>query len=45
MHLPHLRELDDLYELVAIADADAETLDLVGDHYRAAVPGGPPRRA
>ncbi|HEY3081595.1 MAG TPA: Gfo/Idh/MocA family oxidoreductase [Chloroflexota bacterium] len=37
MHLPHLRELDDLYELVAIADADAETLELVGDHYRVAV--------
>jgi predicted dehydrogenase len=33
MHLAHLRELDQLYELVAIADADAETLALVGDHY------------
>jgi predicted dehydrogenase len=34
MHLPHLRELDDLFEIAAIADADPETLELVGEHYR-----------
>ena len=34
MHLPHLRELDDLFEVVAIADADPETLELIGEHYR-----------
>jgi predicted dehydrogenase len=34
MHLPHLRELDDLFEIVALADPDRETLDLVGEHYR-----------
>jgi predicted dehydrogenase len=33
MHLPHLRELDDLYELVALADVSAEVLELVGQHY------------
>ncbi len=30
MHLPHLRELDDLYELVGLADVSAEVLELVG---------------
>jgi predicted dehydrogenase len=39
MHLPHLRELDDLYELAALADVSAETLELVADHY------GVPHRA
>ncbi|HEY3107881.1 MAG TPA: Gfo/Idh/MocA family oxidoreductase, partial [Chloroflexota bacterium] len=33
MHLPHLRELDDLYELVALADVSPEVLELVGGHY------------
>jgi predicted dehydrogenase len=33
MHLPHLRELDDLFEIVALADVDPETLALVGEHY------------
>ncbi|HEY3110441.1 MAG TPA: Gfo/Idh/MocA family oxidoreductase [Chloroflexota bacterium] len=33
MHLPHLREMDDLYELVGLADVSAEVLELVGQHY------------
>src|ERR671924_1937734 len=34
MHLPHLREMDDLFELVALADVSPEVLELVGEHYR-----------
>jgi predicted dehydrogenase len=33
MHLPYLRELDDRFELVALADIDPGTLDQVADHY------------
>lgn len=33
MHLPHLRERPDRYELVALADVDARTLKEVGTHY------------
>jgi predicted dehydrogenase len=33
MHLPYLRELDDRFELVALADIDATTLERVADHY------------
>jgi predicted dehydrogenase len=33
MHLPHLRDMDDLFEIAALADAAAETLQAVGDHY------------
>jgi predicted dehydrogenase len=33
MHLPHLRELDDLYELAALGDVSPGTLAFVGDRY------------
>ncbi len=33
MHLPFLRELDTLFEVVAVADAHEETLDAVASHY------------
>ena len=33
MHMPHLRELDDLYALVGLADVSPEVLELVGEHY------------
>jgi len=33
MHLPHLRELGDLFELVALCDVSPGTLGYVGDHY------------
>jgi len=33
MHLPNLRELDDLFELAAIADVSPEVRELVGAHY------------
>jgi len=33
MHLPHLRELADLYEVVALCDLSPATLKHVADHY------------
>ncbi len=33
MHLPHLKELHDLYELVALCDVSPGTLKYVGDYY------------
>jgi len=36
MHLPHLVELDDLYEVVAVCDVSPGTLAFVGDRYRVA---------
>lgn len=33
MHLPHLRELDDLYELAALCDVSPGTLAFVADRY------------
>ncbi len=33
MHLPHLRELDDRYVVVALADLNERTLNAVGDYY------------
>lgn len=33
MHLPYLRELDDRFELFALCDIDAATLNQVADHY------------
>ena len=33
MHLPHLRELDDRYEVVAICDLSPGTLQAVGDFF------------
>lgn len=33
MHVPHLVELDDLYELVALCDVSPGTLAFVGDRY------------
>jgi predicted dehydrogenase len=36
MHVPHLVELDDLYELVALCDVSPGTLAHVGDRYRVA---------
>lgn len=33
MHLPYLYELDDLYEVTAIADIMPETVQVVGDFY------------
>jgi predicted dehydrogenase len=33
MHLPHLRELDDLYEVVALCDLSPGTLAFVADRY------------
>lgn len=33
MHLPHLAERPDLFELVALADVDEETLNAVADRY------------
>jgi len=33
MHLPHLRELADLYEVVGLADIDEKALNAVGDFY------------
>lgn len=33
MHLPYLRELDDRFELVALCDIDAATLNQVAEHY------------
>src|SRR2546425_5627107 len=33
MHLPHLRELADAYEVVALCDVSAATLKHVADHY------------
>jgi predicted dehydrogenase len=38
MHLPHLKELHDLYEVVALCDVSPGTLKYVGDYY------GIPRR-
>jgi predicted dehydrogenase len=36
MHLPHLLELDDLYEIVAVCDVSPGTLAFVGERYRVA---------
>ncbi len=33
MHLPHLRELDDVYELAALCEISPGTLRFVGDRY------------
>jgi predicted dehydrogenase len=33
MHIPHLRELDDLYELVAVCDVSPGTVAFIGDRY------------
>lgn len=33
MHLPHLRELSDRFEVVALADVNSKTLNAVGDYY------------
>ena len=33
MHLPHLKELHDLYEVVALCDVSPGTLRYVGDYY------------
>jgi predicted dehydrogenase len=33
MHLPHLRELADRYQVVALADVNPRTLAAVGDYY------------
>src|SRR5690348_4818613 len=33
MHLPHLRELDDRFEIAALCDLSREVLDAVGDYY------------
>jgi len=33
MHLPHLAELDDLYEIAAVCDVSPGTLAFVGDRY------------
>ena len=33
MHLPHIMELDELYELVALCDVSPGTLAVVGDRY------------
>src|SRR5712691_7944477 len=33
MHLPHLRELADLYEVVALCDVSPGTLEHVADRY------------
>jgi predicted dehydrogenase len=33
MHLPYLRELDDRFEIAALADTNASTLEQVADHY------------
>ena len=36
MHLPYMRDYDEYFEIVAIADISKPTLDAVGDHYRIA---------
>ncbi len=36
MHIPHLVELDELYELAALCDVSPGTLAFVGDRYRVA---------
>ncbi|MBI2467459.1 MAG: Gfo/Idh/MocA family oxidoreductase [Candidatus Rokubacteria bacterium] len=33
MHIPHLRELDDFYEIVALCDVSPGTLAFVGERY------------
>jgi len=33
MHLPHLRELAELYDVVALCDLSPATLRHVADHY------------
>ena len=33
MHLPHLRQLDELFEIHALCDASAKVLEAVGDSY------------
>jgi predicted dehydrogenase len=33
MHLPHLKELDEVYEIVALCDVSPGTLKHVGDYY------------
>lgn len=33
MHLPHLRELNDRFEIVGLADVNRVVLDAVGDYY------------
>jgi predicted dehydrogenase len=33
MHLPHLRELGDRFQVVALSDVNRATLDAVGDYY------------
>jgi predicted dehydrogenase len=33
MHLPHLRELADSYDVVALCDVSPATLKYVGDHH------------
>jgi predicted dehydrogenase len=33
MHLPHLRELEDRFRVVALADVNPATLNAVGDYY------------
>jgi len=33
MHLPHLRELADAYEVIALCDVSPATLTHVADHY------------
>jgi predicted dehydrogenase len=36
MHIPHLAELDDLYEIAALCDVSPGALAFVGDRYRVA---------
>jgi predicted dehydrogenase len=36
MHIPHLAELDDLYEIAALCDVSPGTLAFAGDRYRVA---------
>jgi predicted dehydrogenase len=33
MHLPHLKELHELYDVVALCDVSPGTLQYVGDYY------------
>ncbi|HEY3060372.1 MAG TPA: Gfo/Idh/MocA family oxidoreductase [Chloroflexota bacterium] len=33
-HLPHLRELDDLFEIAGLADLSPKLLEVIGDEYR-----------
>src|SRR5688572_10849822 len=36
MHLPYMRDYDDLFQIVALADTHRPTLDAVADHYHVA---------